>query len=355
MTRKKNLLVLLAFVMTFLLMTVAVNAREMEDTAFSLYNNARFNYQIVYPDIFDIKRPSDNNDGQTFELSGMSTHSVLKVWGAHNIDKKNGFALLGDAKNRLAHIVFDEAGPDHYKIIYSDDGGRDGNETVFYEYGIASEKTIAVFIFSFPYDLKDYYIPLIDRTRITLNETPSWLTLVDAIAYSQSLHLDSFKSSSAPDAVTINQTLYYLVQKGYFYDKYPGKNMSDNKYYFSYGPENSEINDFDKSKYTSPDKLYDSYFAKGSYKYPERGFAQVAGTQTGIMVSLQQPVNKIKTKILKEHNKNGLKTIDADIAVFDTSLKKARHIGQARIVLQKDDASYFGYTVLSFEPKYKSL
>lgn len=357
MTRKKTLFVLLLFVTAFILATGAASANSgIESTPYTIYSNARFGYQIVYPDIFDVKTPSDNGDGQTFVHSGMSTYCTLKVWGSHNIDKKNGYRMLEDAKNHIAYIAFDEAGAEHYNIIYSDQGGKDGRETVFYEYGIASESTTAVFLFTFPYELKDYYIPLIQRTKVTFTQNPSWLTLIDAIAYSQSMHLDAFKKDSQPDAVTLNNTLYYLVQKNCFYDKYRGKNLYDDKYSFAYGPEDADGgNDFDKDMYTSPDKLYDLFFAKGSYQYPAADFSKIKGTQTGILVSMEQPVNKVKVKILKEHEKNNIKTVDIDISQFNSALKKAKHIGQARVTLQKDDTAYFGYTLLSFEPKYKQL
>jgi hypothetical protein len=125
---------------------------------YKAYLNARFGYWVEYPDIFETQKEPDNGDGVVFESA--DGEYTLTVWGGHNIFGQDGEALLLECYDRVAHIVPDSerSGPGFYSIAY--EGGGDGVEYIFHEYGIVNEDLTAAFILKYPKDEEERFAPI---------------------------------------------------------------------------------------------------------------------------------------------------------------------------------------------------
>jgi hypothetical protein len=138
------------------------SVEQGEKEKYETYANARFGYSLDYPDIFDTKIESDNVDGVAMESS--DGKYALTVWGSNNINNLDGEAMLNECKERVSHIVpdseyFYETG---YYIQYSDDGGQDGVEHIFFENGFTAGDMSAAFILKFPKDEEKRFEKIID-------------------------------------------------------------------------------------------------------------------------------------------------------------------------------------------------
>lgn len=120
---------------------------------YKIYANDRFGYSVEYPDIFWSRFESDNGDG--VRLNTANGHSELAVWGQHNIKGQSARARLKERLADAAHLVPGSAasGPDWYRLTTSDDGGFNGVEHHFLEYGVVTKSTMAVFTFKYPADM----------------------------------------------------------------------------------------------------------------------------------------------------------------------------------------------------------
>ena len=130
---------------------------------YETYTNGRFGYSMKYPDIFDTKTEPDNGDG--VELASKNGKYTLVMWGGYNILGQDGDALLEESKERVAHILpgSERSAENYYSIQYSDGGGKDGTEHIFYEYVIVNADMRAGFTFSYPKDEeKRFEITVID-------------------------------------------------------------------------------------------------------------------------------------------------------------------------------------------------
>ncbi|MDR2779990.1 MAG: hypothetical protein LBB28_02575 [Synergistaceae bacterium] len=117
---------------------------------YKTYLNARFGYSIRYPDIFAGVREPLNGDGAEFSES--SGEYGLVVWGGFNVMGEDGAELLKMARERVSHIVPDseKSGEGFYSIVYGDDGGQDGKEHIFREYGVVNPEMKAGFTLKYP-------------------------------------------------------------------------------------------------------------------------------------------------------------------------------------------------------------
>ena len=131
------------------LLVVAPSA-SYADTEFKTYINARFGYSVEYPDIFIDSKEPDNGDGIVFEDADGEYN--LTIWGGYNVLGQNGSSLLEMCLERVAHIVpgSEKSGAGFYSIEYSDDGGQDGVEHIFFEYGVINADMMAGFILKYP-------------------------------------------------------------------------------------------------------------------------------------------------------------------------------------------------------------
>ncbi|MDR1622940.1 MAG: hypothetical protein LBS00_11250 [Synergistaceae bacterium] len=119
---------------------------------YETYFNARFGYSMEYPDIFETRKEPENGDG--VKLASKNGEYTLAIWGGYNVLGQDGTALLEESKERVAHVVPDSerSAGRYYSIQYSDDGGKDGVEHIFYEYVIVNSAMKAGFTFSYPKD-----------------------------------------------------------------------------------------------------------------------------------------------------------------------------------------------------------
>jgi hypothetical protein len=123
---------------------------ECAEAEYKTYVNDRFGYSVNYPDIFESSREPDNGDG--IEFASDDGEYTLTIWGGYNVLGQDGYALLEECYERVAHIVPDsqESAGNYYSIEYSDDGGKDGVEHIFHEYGIVNEDMKASFTLQYP-------------------------------------------------------------------------------------------------------------------------------------------------------------------------------------------------------------
>lgn len=120
---------------------------------YKTYANSRFGYVVEYPDVFWSRFEPDNGDG--VKLATANGHSELTIWGQHNTEGKSAGDILKARLRDAAHIVPDSAasGDNWYTLTLTDDGGFNGIEHYFLEYGIVSEDAIAAFTFRYPLNM----------------------------------------------------------------------------------------------------------------------------------------------------------------------------------------------------------
>jgi len=176
--------------------------------------------------------------------------------------------------------------------------------------------------------------------------------LIYSLCFSEALHYDAFDTE--PDEVTTTYTLWHLVAYTDFRhrDEMP---EFEGAYYFSDGPESEEMAD-DREIYYGPDALYADYFSNGQFKYaPEEISFLIEGTQTGVAVNLSDAPYAIDTQINEM-------TVDGDNIVVSVTISRGFYdenppelIGNAQIVLTKNAAALYGYSVTSFTPDYAAF
>ena len=320
-------------------------------TAYKKYCNARFDFALSYPDIFTESCESDNGDGITYK-SPDNTYT-LKIWGANNIKNSTGKTLLADAKNRVSHISDRKADGNFFSIEYG--GGGNGKEITFYECGLVSGDKIFNFLFSYPTEEKNRFAPVIARMTEELKKNgkqvsnSAYTPLLKALCLSEALHYDSFKTE--PDHITANYTIFNLVTKGNFRWKNKLK-VQDGAYWFSRGPE-SEETDTTGMTYIAPEKLYLDYFANSNYIYPPIEMdSLVSGNQMGIAVRMVKLPYDVDVKVNNITVKNDKTMIESAISRISVKDGKQTVVGNAVITLKKDAKGFFGYRIVSFQPKY---
>lgn len=173
--------------------------------------------------------------------------------------------------------------------------------------------------------------------------------LINSLCFSEGLHYDAF--SEAPDDVTTTYTMWHLVTYTDFRDKAMIPEF-EGAYYFSDAPESEEMAD-DREKYYGPGDLYADYFTKGEFQYaPEEISFLIEGTQTGVAVHMSDAPYSVDTTINEV-------LVDGDKLIVKVSLQRGTFdeepptkIGDAEIILTKNDRGLYGYTVTSFTPSY---
>ncbi len=177
--------------------------------------------------------------------------------------------------------------------------------------------------------------------------------LIDSLCFSEGLHFDAFAAS--PDEVTTTYTLWHLVTYTDFRNK-AAMSEQDGAYYFDAGAESEDAASNDTEQYYGPEDLYADYFTGGQFQYapPELSFL-VEGTQTGVAVHLSDAPYYVETTI-----KEAL--IDGDSLYVKVNLKRGTYdeeppaeIGDAEIVLTKNERGMYGYTVTSYSPEYPAF
>jgi hypothetical protein len=143
------------------------------EESWTTYVNARFGYSTEYPDIFSKTEEPDNGDGVWME-SGDGNYR-LTLSGGYNVLGEDGQASLASRLEEVSHIVGDSAvsGDGWYRVIYSDDGGRDGSEHLFHEYGIINADNWTSFILVYPLDERARFAPIAERMEASLALPPS--------------------------------------------------------------------------------------------------------------------------------------------------------------------------------------
>lgn len=321
---------------------------------FKNYCNARFGFGLSYPDIFKESCESDNGDGITYKTAD-DTYT-LKIWGSNNIKKSTGKSLLAEAKTRVSHISGEKAEDNFFSIEYG--GGGNGKEINFYECSVVSGEKIFSFLLSYPTEEKARFAPIIARMTHELRKNgvkeanrlnTVYTPLVKALCLSEALHYNSFNGQA--DRTTINYTIFSLVSKGDF--RWKDKlTPDDGSIYFSVGPESEETDTTGKT-YIAPEKLYLDYFAAGKYEYPDVEIDHlVSGNQMGIAVRLTKLPYDVKVKVNNVSVKNDKTIIEAEITRISIKDGKNTTIGNAVITLKKDSKGFFGYRIVSYQPKY---
>ena len=165
---KKFPVILTLFTAFYAAFAFMANAMAANASEYEAYLNARFGYSVEYPDIFDASREPDNGDGIWFESAG--GEYTLTISGGHNIFGHDGEALLRECYDRVAYIVegSERSAPNFYSIAYSDDGGQDGIEHIFHEYGIVNEDIWASFILKYPKEEEERFAPIKERMETSL-------------------------------------------------------------------------------------------------------------------------------------------------------------------------------------------
>ncbi|HWP98084.1 MAG TPA: copper amine oxidase N-terminal domain-containing protein [Syntrophomonadaceae bacterium] len=145
--------------------TVSISSGVPSPFQYETYTNARFGYFLSYPNIYDASLESDNGDGISMETAGGLYR--LKIWGAENINNSKGQDLLAEAKNRVSHISAEYAEDHFYRLEYQ--GGGNGQELIFSEYGFLSGDKIVCYVLSYPSQEKDKFAPVVTRMTTELS------------------------------------------------------------------------------------------------------------------------------------------------------------------------------------------
>lgn len=165
---KKTLLLCAAAAFLACACALPVSAKETWTT----YVNERFGYSVEHPEIYTDTEEPENGDGLWLSTDG--DIYTLTLSGGYNILGENGESRLRSRLEETAHIVSapDESDQGWYRLIYSDDGGRDGNERLFHEYGKIDNEHWASFILVYPLEEKERFAPIAERMEETLQLPP---------------------------------------------------------------------------------------------------------------------------------------------------------------------------------------
>ncbi len=346
---KKNwpMALLLAFIFTWFSANAAFAEKADFENAYSeIYQNERFDYEFTFPLIFQSMRENADNSG--LSMASAEGDYTLTVQASFNVENQTGHILLAQAKNRSSHIIESNSSDEHYALVYTDHGGKDGKEKIFSEYGVVDKNRIVKYLFIYPLEDHEY---LKKEIFLSLQPQESYIDLVSALSFSQMLHYDSFTENSGPDALTQNMVLFYLVQAGLFENSTIVDRTGKNIYFDNFPGSEGSVKE--NMVYLSPDKLYAVYFAQGTYKYPPLAFPLATGTQTGLTINnIELPYQDMSE--IKEVKDAG------DYKVVSINLKRAtgntaQTLGTATITLKKDPHSYFGYTIASYTAKYNKF
>jgi hypothetical protein len=138
------------------------------DESWTSYVNARFGYSVEYPDIFSKTEAPDNGDGVWMQSDDENYRLTLS--GGYNVLGEDGQARLAARLEEVSHIVGDSAtsGDGWYRVVYSDDGGRDGSEHLFHEYGVINSENWASLILVYPLEEKERFTPMTERMESSL-------------------------------------------------------------------------------------------------------------------------------------------------------------------------------------------
>lgn len=162
---KKTVLLCAAAVLILRVFAFPAPAAEEKWTS---YVNGRFGYSAEYADIYTEKDEPENGDGVW--LSTSDGKYALTLSGGFNVLGEDGESRLRSRLGEVAHILpgSDESAPDWYRVIYSDDGGENGTERLFSEYGRINSENWASFILVYPKEERERFAPIAAHLEKTL-------------------------------------------------------------------------------------------------------------------------------------------------------------------------------------------
>ena len=162
---RKTLLLCAAAVFIVRIFALPASAAEEKWTS---YDNERFGYSVEYADIYTERTDPDNGDGVW--LSASDGKYALTLSGGFNVMGEDGESRLRSRLGEVAHILpgSEESAPGWYRVIYSDDGGKDGSEHLFYEYGSINGENWASFILVYPIEERERFAAIAAHLEKTL-------------------------------------------------------------------------------------------------------------------------------------------------------------------------------------------
>ena len=162
---KKTVLLCAAAVLILRVFALPASAAEEKWTS---YVNERFGYSAEYVDMYTERSEPENGDGVW--LSTPDGKYALTFSGGFNVLEEDGESRLQSRLGEVANILpgSDESTPDWYRVIYSDDGGKNGSERVFHEYGRINPENWASFILVYPKKERKRFAPIVECLEETL-------------------------------------------------------------------------------------------------------------------------------------------------------------------------------------------
>jgi hypothetical protein len=154
------------------LICAACAAYSWADENWTSYTNGRFGYSVEHPDIFANAKTPDNGDG--VQLESDDEEYGLIISGGYNVLEEDAEKRLAGRLESASHIVEGSSnfGDGWYKVVYSDDGGEDGVEHLFHEYGVINGDAWATFILGYPKGEEKRFAPIITRMEKSLALPP---------------------------------------------------------------------------------------------------------------------------------------------------------------------------------------
>jgi hypothetical protein len=120
------------------------------------YGNARFGYQICYPeDMFEPQGEAANGDGQTLLAKD---GAKLTVYGRNNVLGQSPHEVMVDAAARLGKASYRLVRPPGFVVSGS---GKDGGK--YYVKAVFSGEQLAVFEITYGAERAAVYKPVIER------------------------------------------------------------------------------------------------------------------------------------------------------------------------------------------------
>ena len=144
-------------VMTVVLLAVClIVPAATADEEWADYENGRFGYSVQYPEIYTRTKEPDNGDGVWMSARG---GYELTLSGGYNVLGETAEDILASRLEQVSHLVSDsdEFDSDWYRIVYSDDGGKNGKERHFHEFGRVDEESWASFILVYPVEKRERF------------------------------------------------------------------------------------------------------------------------------------------------------------------------------------------------------
>ena len=104
------------------------------------------------------------------ELASENGNYRLTIFGGYNVLEEDAETKLEGILKEASHIrrLRDTFGDGWYRAVFSDDGGKDGNERLYHEYGVIDEDNWAFFILVYPKDEENRFAEITARMEKSL-------------------------------------------------------------------------------------------------------------------------------------------------------------------------------------------